>query len=123
MNAEHLLQSLAERLSASATVKNVYGDPVSAGDRTVIPAAEVRYAFGGGGGRPKGDPDASGGGGGGRVSARPCGALEITPEGVRFVAFEDRGKIGAALALGFLLGAALTLLSGPRHIVVTKRSE
>jgi uncharacterized spore protein YtfJ len=30
-----------------------YGDPVVVGDRTVIPIAQVRYGFGGGGGQPK----------------------------------------------------------------------
>jgi uncharacterized spore protein YtfJ len=52
---------MAERVSASASVKNVYGDPVVLGNRTVIPAAQVRDAFGGGGGN---NEQESGGGGG-----------------------------------------------------------
>jgi uncharacterized spore protein YtfJ len=114
MNIQQLLESMAERVSASASVRNVYGDPVVIGNRTVIPAAQVRYGFGGGGGRPKGE-EASGGGGGGRVSASPCGALEITPEGSRFIAFGEERKVGAALALGFVLGAALVALSGAQR--------
>lgn len=113
MDLQQFLESLAERVSSSASVKNVYGDPVVVGNRTVIPAAQVRYGFGGGGGRPKGD-EAPGGGGGGRASAQPCGALEITPEGTRFVAFGDQKRMGAALALGFLLGAAIVALSRSR---------
>lgn len=116
MNVHELLQSMAERVSASASVKNVYGDPVTVGNRTVIPAAQVRYGFGGGGGgRPK-DNASEGGGGGGRMSARPCGALEVTPEGTRFIPFTDRRRMGAALALGFVLGAALVALSGARRL-------
>jgi uncharacterized spore protein YtfJ len=115
MNVQELLQGLAERVSASASVKIVYGDPVVVGNRTVIPAARVRYGFGGGGGRPKGDESTGGGGGGGgRASASPCGALEITPEGTRFLAFDDRGSTGAALALGFVLGAAVVALFARR---------
>jgi uncharacterized spore protein YtfJ len=121
MNIQELLHSMAERVSASASVKNVYGDPVVVGTRTVIPAAQVRYAFGGGGGPSKENPDAPGGGGGGRVSARPCGALEITPEGTRFIAFEAPRRMGAVLALGFVLGAAVVALTGTRRITVVKR--
>ena len=113
MNIQDLLQGMAERVSASASVKNVYGDPVAVGERTVIPVAKVRYAFGGGGGN-KSEREA--GGGGGNVSARPCGALEVTNAGTRFIAFDDRPKIGAALALGFVLGAAVVTLSRPRQI-------
>jgi uncharacterized spore protein YtfJ len=126
MDLQQLLQSMAERVSASASVKNVYGDPVTVGNRIVIPVAQVGYAFGGGGGGARGDEEVQrggGGGGGARVSARPYGALEVTPEGTRFLAFEDRRTIGAALAIGFLLGAAVVALTGTRRIEVVKRSD
>ena len=59
------------------------------------------------------------------MSARPCGALEVTPEGTRFVEFDDRRKMGAALALGFVLGAAVVALTGTgtRRIEVVKASK
>ena len=126
MDIQQLLHNITDRVSGSASVKNVYGDPVVVGNRTVIPAAQVRYAFGGGGGRRKGEAAAgahNGGGGGGRVSARPCGALEVTPEGTRFIAFDDRRTAGAALALGFILGAAVVALTGTPRIEIVKRPE
>ena len=125
MDIQQLLQSFAERVSTSASVRNVYGDPVVVGNRTVIPVAQVGYAFGGGGGaKDEGEsPKGGGGGGGGRVSARPCGALEVTPEGTRFIDFVDRPRMGAALALGFVLGAAVVALTGTRRIEVVKRPE
>jgi len=100
---------MAERVSGRASVKMVYGDPITAGDRTVIPAAAVRYAFGGGGGA-RGDSETQNGGGGGRVSLCPCGALEITPEGSRFIEFGDQKRTAAAVAVGFVLGLAVALL-------------
>jgi uncharacterized spore protein YtfJ len=122
MDIQQLLQTFAERVSSSASVRNVYGDPVVVGDRTVIPVAQIGYAFGGGGGAKVESPNA-GGGGGGKVSARPCGALEVTPEGTRFIDFVDRPRMGAALALGFVLGAAVVALTGTKRIEVVKRSE
>lgn len=103
-----LLRTIGERLQASATVKNIYGDPVSAGDRTVIPIARIFYAFGGGGGESATHTDSAqtggGGGGGGRMSAEPCGALEISSSGTRFIAFSNRKQRAGYIALGFALG-------------------
>jgi uncharacterized spore protein YtfJ len=122
MDIQQLLQSLAERVSASSSVKNVYGDPITSGNRTVIPVAQVRYSFGGGGGGKGGEDPQEGGGGGGRVSAQPYGALEVTPEGTRFIAFENRRMLAAALAIGFVLGAAVAVFTGTRRIEVVKPS-
>jgi len=83
-------------------VKSVYGEPVTSGQRTILPVATVRFAFGGGGG-------ADGGGGGGRVSARPCGVVEVTPEGARFVYFREPERLAAAIAVGFLVSFAVGL--------------
>jgi hypothetical protein len=47
----------------------------------------------------------------------------VTPEGTRFIAFEDRQSMGAALALGFVLGAAVVALTGARRIEVVKRPD
>lgn len=122
MDAQQLLETLAERIAGNASVKMVYGEPVVAGSRTVIPAARVWYGFGAGGGRGKREEgEGGGGGGGGRVCASPCGAVEITPEGTHYIPFFDWRRVGAAVALGFVLGTALASTWGPRHIQVVKR--
>ena len=112
MNTQAVLRDLSERLAASASIKAVYGEPVTAGDRTVVPVAKVCYAFGaGGGGRGKDEQEGSGGGGGASVAAWPAGALEVTPAGTRFIGFRDARVLGIVMAAGFILGATAALVS------------
>ena len=92
--AERLLERIADRIGARASVGAVFGDPIERGDLTVVPVARVRWGFGGGAGgadQLPGAPDdtgatswAGGGGGGGGATADPIGYLEIGPEGATF---------------------------------------
>jgi uncharacterized spore protein YtfJ len=112
-NPVELLRALAERLQTSASVKNVFGDPITVGDKTVIPVARIGYGLGAGAGGIR-DGESTGpdgpirkGGGGGGVGVEPAGVLEITPAGTRFIAFADPKRLAAAVAGGFLLGMIL----------------
>jgi uncharacterized spore protein YtfJ len=109
MNAVDLLQRIGETLGSTATVKSVFGDPIHANGKTVVPVAKVAYGFGGGFGMGKDsahtDREGEGGGGGGGVRALPAGALEITETGTRFVPFVDVGHLIVAFVAGGLLGA------------------
>jgi len=113
MAATDILQQIGESLGSSATVKAVFGEPVHAAGRTVIPVAKVAYGFGGGFGTGHGKTESDkgrhgeGGGGGGGVRAYPAGALEITEEGTRFIPFPDLRLMAGAFAGGALLGALL----------------
>ena len=90
------IESLARSVQDSLTTNTIYGDPITAGDVTVVPVAEVRFGFGGGGGGgtgPTGDGGGntgggSGGGGGGGGGVRPVGFIEITESGSRWVPVE-----------------------------------
>lgn len=97
---------MAERLQSGATVKAVYGDPVTTGDRTVIPVARVKFGFGAGGG--KRSHDEGGGGGGGGMRADPAGMIEISPAGTTFKAFPDYRRLATAFAVGILVGKLLS---------------
>lgn len=115
MNTSQYLESVTDRLYASASVQTIFGKPFTVGERTVLPVARVGYGFGGGHGR-KGLPgiaetdpqsDVSGGGGGG-VGARPLGVFEITSERIRFIpASSWRNDVAILIACafaGFVLG-------------------
>ncbi len=105
-----MLGALGERVTAEATVRRVFGEPVTAHGRTVIPVARVGYGFGAGGGR-RGD-----GGGGAGLGARPAGALEITPQGTRFIAWPEPGRLLAAVACGLAVGLALARRAAWRRL-------
>ena len=55
MSNENFLEKLGSQFSQSASVKNVFGEPVEAGDKTIIPVAQIAYGYGGGYGHGK-DP-------------------------------------------------------------------
>lgn len=124
-----LVERVVRQLALSASAEAVFGQPVEAHGRTVIPVARVYFLYGAGTGpelagrtveRP---PDgrltpalSSGGGGGGMGIARPAGYIEIGPEGTRFVPATRDWK--GTLALAALVGLGLALLRlrpGPRR--------
>ena len=59
------VESMLEPLSKSASVKSIYGDPISANGKTIIPVARVAYGFGGGTGRKQDHESPTEGEGGG----------------------------------------------------------
>jgi uncharacterized spore protein YtfJ len=115
MSVTEILKAVGE-FQSGATVKNVYGEPVTHGDRTVIPVARVAYGFGGGGGSRDSErtPEGrgGGGGGGGRMTAAPAGVVEITPAGTRFISFTDWTKLAAVAAVSLAIGLAIGKRNG-----------
>ncbi|WP_256298501.1 spore germination protein GerW family protein [Haloarchaeobius salinus] len=118
-SAGGIITGLLDRVTESAAVDAVYGEPVEAQGRTVISVAKVAYGFGAGSGTGSSgeaegddeDPEASESGGGGGAAASPVGVVEVTEDGTRFVRFDDRRK----LAVGAVLGLALGYLLGRRR--------
>lgn len=74
-----LLERLSQQLTTSATAQAVYGTPIERDGITVIPVAQARYGFGGGGGSGSKTGGATGGGmgAGGGVSLTPVGYIEL----------------------------------------------
>lgn len=108
MSSSSMLQSLHENLSSRAQVKSVFGEPISAEGKTVIPVAKIVYGFGAGAGTGGvGDSSArgEGGGGGGGIRAVPVGVMEVSAnQPTRFVPITDRKKLGAAAIAGVIMG-------------------
>lgn len=108
MGAADILEKIGESLRSAATVRSVFGDPIHAEGKTVVPVAKVAYAFGAGAGtnpeKRDGEAEAGGegGGGGGGVRAFPAGVLEITADQTRFIAFTDLRLLGTAFVAGAL---------------------
>ena len=108
MSSQALLQSLKENILSQANVKAIYGEPISAQGKTIIPVAKIIYGYGAGAGTGSvGDTSArgEGGGGGGGVRAIPVGVIEISDQQqTRFVPITDRKKLTGAVLVGIVLG-------------------
>jgi uncharacterized spore protein YtfJ len=108
MTAKELIESAVAHLRSTATVKTVYGEPVVAEGKTIIPVARVAFGFGGGSGASKTDAEnhiPSGAGGG--MRAKPVGVVEITPHETKFVAFGLKKRLATAALLGSGIGLGL----------------
>ena len=110
MENEHTLEALASHLEHNASVKNVYGEPVNADGRTVIPVAKVAFGLGGGYGNTKenkgetdGQAKGTGAGAGGGMYAIPKGVYEISSQGTRFIPADNFRQFLLGLAAGLLI--------------------
>ncbi len=103
MNAERMMRVLDDAREV-ASVGQVFGEPQTFGETTVIPVAAVTYVFGfgyGSGSTRNAESDGqseggSGGGGGGHARARPIAMLEVTPTETRVRPIEDPTRIALA---------------------------
>src|SRR6202140_396377 len=110
MSTQALLQSLKESILSHASVKAIYGEPISAHGKTVVPVAKITYGYGAGAGTGGvGDSSArgEGGGGGGGVRAIPVGVIEISDQQSRFVPITARKKLTGEILVGVGLGMLL----------------
>lgn len=114
MSSLAILQSLKENIVA-ANVKAVYGEPIAAQGKTVIPVAKIIYGYGGGsgtGGVGNSGARGEGGGGGGGARAIPVGVVEVSDQHTRFVPITSRRKLAGAVVMGIGLGILLGWRSG-----------
>ena len=86
------------RISERSGAELCFGTPATAGERTVIPVAEVYYALamGWGGGSDPTKGQGGGGGAGGGSRSRGVAVIEVSPDGVRVHAIRDATAITLA---------------------------
>lgn len=107
MSSLALLQSLKESILTQANVKAVYGEPIAAQGKTVVPVAKIMYGYGAGAGAAgvrDSKAQGEGGGGGGGARAIPIGVIEISDQQTRFIPISDRKKLTGAVMVGIGLG-------------------
>ena len=121
MDLENIFDTI-DQMREKASVSAVYGEPVQVGERTIIPVADIKYAFGLGYGEGSSGEDededeepiagGQGGGTGGGVAARPVAVIEISDAGVQVKSVTDEGRIALAgifTGVWFIFWAAMTL--------------
>lgn len=91
-NLTEVLQVIVGELKTMARLETVIGQPVVAGERTIIPITKISVGFGAGGGedsRAEKGPRFGGGGGGGAV-IEPIGFLVLDRDKVSILTARDR---------------------------------
>ncbi|MPZ62101.1 MAG: sporulation protein [Propionibacteriales bacterium] len=110
--AATLLERLADRIAGQASVRTVYGEPISSEGVTVIPVARVHFGFGGGAGREVGvEKTGAGGGGGGGAEARPLGFIEIKDGTATFKPIREPWTDSVLPLVAIVAGSALPRLA------------
>jgi uncharacterized spore protein YtfJ len=123
-----------ENMQANASVDAVFGQPVTAGDKVVIPIASVSYGFGMGFGEATGQEveqsnGGAGGGEGGGMGARPLGVVEITPEHTRVEPIVNEqtvtlaGMLLGAWSIFWISAAVIRIMSGRRQVCCGRASN
>jgi uncharacterized spore protein YtfJ len=111
MSVPEVFQSFIGGFQQSASVKSVFGEPITAEGRTLIPVAKVGYGGGAGLGprEHNGQPidqeaEQQRVGVGAGAGAKPIGVVEVSAEGTRFISIGIGKRILGAAAVGFVLG-------------------
>lgn len=94
MNVSDLIKSTLQELQELMESKTVVGNPIEAGDHTVIPVSKIAFGFGGGGGNneeSKGETPVGGGEGiGGGWTINPIAFVVVGPEGAKLLTIGEK---------------------------------
>lgn len=81
-----LIKSVVGELKEVARSETVIGQPVTIGDRTVVPIVKISFGFGAGGGQGEaGGTGGFGGGGGGGASIEPAAFIVMDKDGIKLL--------------------------------------
>ena len=125
MNQETDAIKPIDKLLEQINVDTIFGNPITQGDTTVIPVAEIHIGFGYGWGKCKGaeiKTDDNGAGGGAGVKASPKGFILISPDYVKYKKIHSDRWITillsgiAGIVAGFIIGKIMTKNKGINKI-------
>lgn len=92
-----ILKDIVGELKNIATSQTVVGDPITVGEKTVIPVVKISVGFGAGGGQgEKGDQSGFGGGGGGAAKIEPSAFIIIDDKKISLLSAKP-GKLDALI--------------------------
>jgi uncharacterized spore protein YtfJ len=108
MNLQQVLDVFSHRMKSQVGDKTVYGEPIQAEGKTIIPVSRVAFGLGLGQGTNPHAQASQGGeigmGMGGGFVAQPVGVLEVTQDETRFIPCQDIRKWLGVLLLGVGIG-------------------
>ncbi|MBU8934714.1 MAG: sporulation protein [candidate division Zixibacteria bacterium] len=86
-NVVEILKGVVGELREIAKSETVIGQPVTVGDKTVIPIVKISVGFGAGGGQGEDDKARAGfgGGGGGGAKIEPAAFIIMDDDGVKLI--------------------------------------
>ena len=86
-NVVEILQGVVGELKEMAQSQSIVGDPITIGDKTVIPVVKLSVGFGAGGGQGEDEKARSGfgGGGGGGASIEPAAFIIMDKDGIQLL--------------------------------------
>ncbi len=92
-NVAEILKSVVGELKEISKSETIVGDPITVGDRTVIPIVRISVGFGAGGGQGENEKAGTGfgGGGGGGVKIEPSAFIIMDKDGVSILP-ANKGK-------------------------------
>jgi len=92
-NVSEILKSVVGELKEISKSETIIGDPITVGDRTVIPIVRISVGFGAGGGQGENSKSETGfgGGGGGGVKIEPSAFIIMDKDGVSILP-ANKGK-------------------------------
>jgi len=86
-NVVDILKGVVGELREIAKSETIIGEPVTVGDKTVIPIVKISVGFGAGGGQGEMEKDRAGfgGGGGGGAKIEPAAFIILDADGVKLL--------------------------------------
>ncbi len=119
MNISELIKNTLKEAQDLMATKTVVGEPIQAGDHTIIPVSKVMFGFGGGGGEgTEKKEDRSGQGVGGGWSIEPVAFVVVGKDGAKLMTIGDKEGL-----TGKLMDLAPKVMDTVKDFVEKKKEE